>query len=192
MVLHQRDTRLRSTIVSDVRLLLQRLCSDGFPVPSAVRDLAAELQQVNQELWRLEDAARAAPDDERLGQVKRAVDARNLRRAALVSQIDRLVVEAVPPPVSDTPPLSCSVGATLDRLTVALLRAQVLRETHDDRAADAGRQLDDLCVAAGADWADLRQGRRRLPHPGVLKRYAAEASDPPATRRAGRRPPSGP
>jgi hypothetical protein len=175
-----------------VRSLLDRLCPDGFPVPVAVRDLAVELQRVNQELWRLEDAARAAQQDETLGRLKRAVDWHNLRRADLVTNIDRLVFEAVSASVPGTPPLSCSVGATLDRLTVALLRARVLREAYDERADDALRQLDDLCVAARADWADLRQGRRRLPLPGVLKRYSPAASDPPAAIRGGPRQPPGP
>ncbi|MDW5324875.1 DUF4254 domain-containing protein [Plantactinospora sp. KLBMP9567] len=153
---------------------LRALSAEGPPVP--VPELVTQLHRVNAALWRLEDEARAAADDEQLGRAKREVDRQNMRRADLVSEIDRVVAAVLPSGRPETAPLSCSVGASLDRLTVAALRVAVFAAAGDHRTVDARRQLDDLRAATEADWLDLRRGRRRLPQAGVLKRYAPRQS----------------
>ncbi|GIJ21043.1 DUF4254 domain-containing protein [Micromonospora lutea] len=154
--------------------LLSRLRADGLAIPADVDPVVARLQQVNQTLWDLEDAARGTPDDHRLGRLKRDIDAYNVRRAQLVSAIDELLAPALAQPTSRVAPLSCSLGTHFDRLTVAVLRSATLARVDDPRADDAARQLTELIDAIRADAADLRQARRRLPLPGVHKRYTAQ------------------
>ncbi|WP_229402870.1 DUF4254 domain-containing protein [Micromonospora okii] len=159
--------------------LLRALCADGPDRLTDTIELTRQLHDVNGVLWALEDEARTIGDVHRLGLLKRRIDGYNARRAALVSAIDRTLGQLLPHGPPDVPPLASSLGASLDRLTVAARRAAVLAATDDERADDALQQMADLRVALHADHADLLAGRRRLPLAGVLKRYGATAPSSP-------------
>ncbi|SCF07869.1 Protein of unknown function [Micromonospora haikouensis] len=149
------------------------------PALHGISALAADLHRTNARLWWLEDEARGALDDQRLGQVKRSVDRCNMARAALMTEIDQLSAAVLPADGLDVSPLSCTIGLTLDRLTVAVLRVRKFDETGDRRVGYARRQLADLHAATVADWTDLWLRRRRLPCAGVLKRYLPAAGAEP-------------
>jgi uncharacterized protein DUF4254 len=158
--------------MSPEEILSRALADLGDHAAEATR-LTRQLHDVNAALWELEDQARATPEDDRLAALKRAIDERNQMRADLVSRIDLTIADALPADAAGAPPLMCSVGGALDRLTVAALRLGALHRAADPRVAAARQQLDDLLEAAATDWTDLQCGRRRLPQPGALKRYGS-------------------
>ncbi|MFY1632221.1 DUF4254 domain-containing protein [Solwaraspora sp. WMMB335] len=169
-----------SDVLADpITAVLRVLRVDRVPMLSGIPMLAADLYRTNARLWSLEDEARSPVDDARLGRVKRSVDKHNVARSDLVTEIDHLSSAALPADGVDVPPLSCTVGLTLDRLTVAVLRVRRFDETGDRRVGYARRQLADLNTATVTDWTDLWLSRRRLPCAGVLKRYLpAPAAEP--------------
>lgn len=131
----------------------------------------------NFDLWHQEDLARL-PDasDELIASVKRAIDALNQQRNDVIAQIDMILFKHCFPVCTDSerPWNSETVGAIIDRLSIASLKIYHMREesvrknaSDDHRLACCKKlaimttQKNDLKAALQCLVSDISQGRKQ-------------------------------
>jgi hypothetical protein len=151
--------------------------------------VACRQHQFNFLLWHEEDLARS-PDagDERIAQVKRAIDRYNQQRNDWIEKIDDFLMhelsqtgQAAP----DAAPLNTETpGSAIDRLSIMALRIYHMREQleRDDANEEHRRKVQatlDLCrrqhaalsQSLGELLADIFAGRKRLKLYRQMKMY---------------------
>jgi hypothetical protein len=137
--------------------------------------LLRRLHESNAAQWRAEDVARGAPTDQQLAATKRAIDAHNGRRVALIERIDQAFAERLPG-ACDAPPLTSQPGSTCDQLSVLELRLRTVEGGAGDFQAIRDVRAKALAVrdAFDADLRDVRDGRRRVLVLPMHKRYTEQ------------------
>lgn len=153
------------------------------PAPAADPDvlaaLAARENQVNHQLWHVEDEARRTDvDDAAIADCKRRIDRLNQRRNDLIEKVDACVVALVAPWIPADAPArhnTETVGSALDRLSIMALKVFHMREQAE--RADAAAAHREACRAKldvlREQRADLAAGVLEL-----LADYAAGAKRP--------------
>jgi hypothetical protein len=148
-----------------------------------------EQHACNYRLWHEEDIARS-PDvtDQRIAEVKRAIDRYNQQRNDRIEKLDELILEQLDrhgiSPRDDARMNTETPGSTIDRLSIMSLRIYHLREElerHEateqhlqkvqSRLAVCGVQHHDLSNSLGELLDDLFAGRKRLKVYRQLKMY---------------------
>lgn len=151
--------------------------------------IVCEQHQYNYLLWHEEDVARS-PDvgDERIAQVKRAIDRYNQQRNDAIERIDEALLEllaaAGAKPLQGAPLNTETPGAAIDRLSIMALRIYHLEEqtVRDDvdaahlqkvteRLGRCRGQHADLAWSLGELIADLQVGRKQLKIYRQMKMY---------------------
>ncbi|MEN0111950.1 MAG: DUF4254 domain-containing protein [Planctomycetota bacterium] len=151
--------------------------------------VVCQQHQFNFQLWHEEDIARS-PDvtDERIAQVKRAIDGFNQRRNDWIERIDEALIESleatgVAAP-EDAPLNTETPGSAIDRLSIMSLRVYHLREELErDDATDEHRakvteklqrcavQQADLSNSLAELLSDILSGAKRLRVYRQMKMY---------------------
>lgn len=142
-------------------------------LPSEIIPLLRDLYASNSLQWKAENESRADGAD--AVRLKRRIDELNSRRHSLIEQIDRVFAIAFPSKPHLVPLLD-TLGACLDRLTVAALRVSAARIQSD--IAEYARlipiveqQKEDLAIAVRSALVELSEGKKRLPLPDRPKLY---------------------
>lgn len=150
----------------------------------------------NFQLWHEEDIARS-PDvgDQRIAEVKRAIDHLNQQRNDWIEKIDDWITEEIVRravvPVADAPLNTETPGSAIDRLSILALRIfhldeQARRsdvsaehlESVQQKMAVCLLQHDDLSTALGQLLADITAGRRQHRTYRQFKMYNDPALNP--------------
>jgi hypothetical protein len=162
------------------------------PVDNPYADLLAvvcEQHQYNYLLWHEEDIARSPHvGDQRIAEVKRAIDRYNQQRNDAIERIDEAVLEALN--ASGIKPLSGArlntetPGAAIDRLSIMSLRIyhleeqaarpevdQAHRQKVEERLSRCRVQLVDLARSLGELLDDLQAGIKQLKIYRQMKMY---------------------
>ena len=148
-----------------------------------------EQHRFNYLLWHEEDVARS-PDapDQRIAEVKRAIDRYNQQRNDAIEQIDEALLESLAAsgvqPLAGTRLNTETPGAAIDRLSILALRIYHLEEqaaradvdeSHhqkvNERLSRCRVQHADLAWSLDELWAELQAGRKRLKIYRQLKMY---------------------
>ena len=141
--------------------------------------------RANFDLWHEEDKARdPSASDDRIAQVKHAIDILNQRRNDLVEQIDRTLLEAAGAQNPAAPLNSESPGLMIDRLSVLALKLyHTEEETHRLSASDAHHEKNrarlallreqraDLLHCLDRLWREVQSGERRFKLYRQMKMY---------------------
>lgn len=159
---------------------------EALPVETdSLLALVREQHRANFDLWHEEDDARC-PDapDERIADVKHAIDRLNQRRNDLVEQIDQLLMRSAGAQNESAPLHSETPGLIVDRLSILALKIyhtdeQAHREsaTPEHRAKNLQRlhileqQRADLAECLQALWQEVLAGKRRFHLYRQLKMY---------------------
>jgi len=146
----------------------------GHSIPTKVVENIAELHEVNETQWELEDRVREVEDGQ-IADLKRSIDEHNRRRNDLIERIDERLA-GLWPARPDVAPLSESVGSSLDRLSVLEVRIANQPGASSSRNSALERQRADLIWALRRNCADLRDGLRRAPDHRRFKRYGSVTS----------------
>lgn len=154
-------------------------------------DTVAAQHLANFELWHLEDQARApGATDQKIAEVKRAIDRVNQRRNDLAEHCDRLLL-ASQKAVPSAELHSESPGLMIDRLSILALKLyhtaeEIARgdappghaERNRERHSILLEQRTDLAGCLDALWQDIREGRRRFKMYRQLKMYNDPSLNP--------------
>ncbi len=153
--------------------------------PASFDDLVLAHHRANFDLWHEEDKARE-PDasDDRIAQVKHAIDKLNQRRNDLVEQIDRALLDAAGAQNEGAPLNSESPGLMIDRLSVLALKlyhteeetrrasaSESHREKNRARLALLKEQRADLLHCLDRLWHEVGSGERRFKLYRQMKMY---------------------
>jgi hypothetical protein len=165
---------------------------DFAPSRDGLLALAEENHRCNFELWHEEDRARR--DDlgfEHVYRAKRAIDRWNQRRNDFIEQMDRFLVERLPPFPDSVPMNSETPGSIVDRLSINALRSyhmaeeaerpsapEAQREACRKKLAVIHRQRADLLGALDALLKELHAGTRGFRVYFQFKMYNDPALNP--------------
>lgn len=101
-------------------------------LPPGVAPLLEQLLATNARQWDLEDRTRDPRHGADLPHLKKAIDASNRQRNAMIAAIDRVIISEFRPPLYDVrgglAKNSESVGRLLDRLSISVVRQGFLDE----------------------------------------------------------------
>jgi hypothetical protein len=139
------------------------------PVSASLRRLVGELATGHWEQWSAEDRSRGGGPVE-VAAAKRRIDELNTCRVALVDRLNEHVAAHAPACRTGAPLHTETVGSVIDRLVIAMVRAQ---RVDRGRAEIAATQLRELALAYDGLLAEVAAGQRRLPGWTVLKAYGA-------------------
>lgn len=149
------------------------------PIPAAIEqaaDALRELHTINERQWRLEDRTRGGASDCEIASTKREIDASNRDRHRVIERVDQQLEASWASPTAGAP-LTESIGSSLDRLSVAILRIAHAADASDSEREALAHQRDDLIAAIEKNCRDLVDGVRRAPDSRRFKRYVALADD---------------
>lgn len=151
--------------------------------------VVCQQHQFNYQLWHEEDIARSRDvTDERIAQVKRAIDGFNQQRNDWIERIDETLIEmlgamGVEAP-ADAPLNTETPGSAIDRLSIMSLRVYHLREelerddaseSHKQKVAEklarCAVQTEDLSGSLEQLLDDIFAGRKRLRVYRQMKMY---------------------
>jgi hypothetical protein len=158
-------------------------------------DAVRRQHRANNELWHIEDEARApGASDADLAGVKRRVDVINQLRNDLAEQLDRVLLGWLEPkglPNAAAELNSESPGLMIDRLSILALKIYHTREEAERAGAPEGHaernlerlaileeQRRDLAACLDALWRETLQGTRRFKLYRQLKMYNDPAMNP--------------
>ncbi len=155
--------------------------------------------RANYDLWHEEDKARdPIATDAAIATLKRSIDCINQQRNDLIEQIDRTLLESLPPQNTSAPLHSETPGLMIDRLSILSLKLHHTAEeshrsdaTSDHRQRNAARlaileeQRSDLAASLDALAQDLAAGQRRFKLYRQLKMYNDPTLNPVLYRQPG-------
>ncbi|MEO1495963.1 MAG: DUF4254 domain-containing protein [Planctomycetota bacterium] len=151
--------------------------------------VVCQQHQFNYQLWHEEDVARSRDvTDERIAQVKRAIDGFNQQRNDWIERIDETLIEMLEAsgvsPADDAPLNTETPGSAIDRLSIMSLRVYHLREEFDREDADDAHkqkvgeklarcavQTEDLSGSLGQLLGDIFAAKKRLRVYRQMKMY---------------------
>lgn len=151
--------------------------------------VVCQQHQFNFQLWHEEDIARSRDvTDERIAQVKRAIDGFNQQRNDWIERIDETLIEMLGATGVDTPedaPLNTETpGSAIDRLSIMSLRVYHMNEELEREGADESHkqkvgekltrcalQTRDLSGSLGELLEDIFTGRKQLRVYRQMKMY---------------------
>ncbi|WNV86677.1 DUF4254 domain-containing protein [Umezawaea sp. Da 62-37] len=140
-----------------------------MPASAFLRCLVGELAAGHREQWSAEDRSRCGGPVE-VAVAKRRIDELNARRVALVDRLNEHVAAYAPACRAGAALHTETVGSVIDRLVIAVVRAQRVDRA---RAEIAATQLRELAAAYDGLLAEVAAGQRRLPGWTALKTYGA-------------------
>ncbi|OYP34075.1 DUF4254 domain-containing protein [Rhodopirellula sp. MGV] len=124
-------------------------------------ELVCRQHEFNYRLWHEEDIARSpSADDEKIAEVKRAIDKLNQARNDMIEKLDDAITEVLQTlhiePATDAPVNTETSGSAIDRLSIMSLRLYHYREQLERDDADAEHRNKvaariDLCQQQHAD-----------------------------------------
>jgi len=132
-------------------------------------NVVCQQHQFNFLLWHEEDIARS-PDvgDERIAQVKRAIDGHNQNRNDYIERVDEALIEKLAES-GTAPKLNARVntetpGSAIDRLSIMSLRIYHMREQLDraDATAEHIQKVEERIARCELQHADLSQSLMEL------------------------------
>ncbi|MCC9599965.1 DUF4254 domain-containing protein [Stieleria sp. JC731] len=134
---------------------------DGF------LELVCRQHEFNYRLWHQEDIARSpSADDEKIAEVKRAIDKLNQARNDMIEKLDDAITETLQQlhiqPLANAPLNTETSGSAIDRLSIMSLRLYHYREQLERDDADAEHRNKvaariDLCQQQHTDLSNSLQ-----------------------------------
>lgn len=157
--------------------IIEAFRSSAEPTDELLR-LATRLAHQHQDQWTAETVSRnPSATIEQIAASKRAIDALNARRAALIELLDEHAATRVSAGAGQAPLHTETVGSVIDRLAIAWVRANnLLASGPRVRARQALDQLRGLAAAYDDLVREITAGTRRVPAWRLLKQYEAAAS----------------